>query len=194
MPSDLACWVDLETTGGDHLTGHVLEVAAVITTADPAAEVLAEFERVVAPAMIVAELAAGVPFSALVNPEVAAMHERNGLARALRTAAPTSTRSLDADLTAWRLEVCDRAGAPRKMLLAGSGVAHFETRWLPRHFPRFNGGLTYYALDTGVLRRALRLCGVDVPPNGSRTHRALADVHDHIAEWRAMSALVAAPT
>lgn len=68
---------------------------------------------------------------------------------------------------------------------------HGPTRWLPTHFPRFAGGLTYFTLDTGVLRRSLRLAGVDVPDNGSRTHRALDDVHDHLTEWRTMAALIA---
>lgn len=82
-------------------------------------------------------------------------------------------------------------GAERVMRWLASEGLYCQARWLPTHFPRFAGGLTYFTLDTGVLRRSLRLAGVDVPDNGSRTHRALDDVRDHLTEWRTMAALIA---
>lgn len=189
----LACWIDLETTGPDQARGHVLEVAAIVTTADAAATEVARLDLVIAPAEWdgVDDLAAGVPPGSVLPPELGAMHSRSGLLDAV-TAAPRRTRrDVDQQLLEWRLDVCDAAGASRTMLLAGSGVAHFESRWIPAHFPRFAAGLTWWTLDTGVVARALRLTGHDIDTaRGRFLHRALADVEDHLDEWRRLAVIL----
>ena len=64
-------------------------------------------------------------------------------------------------------------------MLAGSGVGHFDRRFLAAHTPTIERAFWYPVLDVGVMRRMLQYAGREdlVPPlpESGKAHRALAD-------------------
>jgi oligoribonuclease len=182
------CFLDLETTGHDHeLLGSILEVGVIIT--DPMLNTLATAEWLVEPA----------PGHLDTMPSaVWKMHTRNGLLDRVAQVA-TRVHAVEADLAA----LLDRYG-PGKLALAGSGVGHYDSRWLRHHMPMAADRLTYWAYDVGVIRRFVtnllggewvggREGGVWEPglpslvaelPPGGKPHRALADAQLHLDEMR----------
>lgn len=79
-------------------------------------------------------------------------------------------------------------GHKRTLALGGSGVSHFEARWLPLWFPKFNEWLHHSTLDVGVLRRFIENVAnrPKLVPQSTRTleHRAMDDVQMHLREGR----------
>jgi oligoribonuclease len=175
------CWLDLETTGHEHeLLGSILEVGVIIT--DPRLDELAVAEWLVEPAP--------GHLDTMPNP-VWKMHTENGLLDRLAYGA-TPVPAVDVELAA----LLDRYG-PGKLALAGSGVGHYDSRWLRHHMPMASARLTYWTYDVGVIRRFVtNLLGgtwdegpgtpellADSPPGG-KPHRALADARLHLNEMR----------
>ena len=73
--------------------------------------------------------------------------------------------------------------------LAGSGVSHFDRRFIRRYWPSLDRKLAYAMFDVGVVRRFLREWGLGLlPPEYAETraptigHRALSDAEDHRQE------------
>lgn len=168
---EILAWVDLETTGTDEQYDPIVEVACVLTEG-PELEVLAEYSS---PIHFV--LGGKVQVSAYVR----AMHEQSGLWKECELApwAPDVETAMVAMLGAW--------GKPHDFILAGSGVSHFDRRFLEAQMPSFTKWLRYYSVDVGVLRRSLQLIGRgDLVPaiNDRKPHRALDDIRLHIEEMR----------
>jgi oligoribonuclease len=177
--------IDLETTGLEERHGSVLEVGLVVTDAD--LRPLAEWSTLVVP---------DLAHIAVMPDVVREMHARSGLldeldalmaARAggrphegLLTRRGTD-RALSDVLSPWKV-----AG---RLELGGSGVGHFDGRWLRAHFPRAAQMLTYWPRDVGVLRRELAAVDPELVLEqhieGEKPHRALADIRLHVAEARA---------
>jgi oligoribonuclease (3'-5' exoribonuclease) len=67
------------------------------------------------------------------------------------------------------------------MPFAGSGVLHFDRKFITRWMPMTNKRITYWAYDVGVVRRFSQWAGGKVL-NGSKTHRALGDALWHAQE------------
>lgn len=173
-------FIDLETTGTDETNGSILEIGAIVT--DEELQPLASWETLVDPQMAhVADMA----------PVVREMHTASGLLDQLdriapelvANTAPDGIRYLpDAD---YRLAELLRPFTIRgQIVLAGSGVGHFDARWIARHLPRTSKLLTFWTIDVGVVRRFLSmLADVDIPTlNDRKPHRALDDVRLHLAE------------
>lgn len=164
-------WLDLETTGledGDN----VLEIGAAIT--GPSMQPLTWFHTYVEE-----------PDNFMyMSDRVAQMHAESGL---------LDDREAGDRLNEWRawarlLDLIEATVPPdADLVLAGSGVCHFDRRVIARSCPDLDERLTYYTLDVGVLRRALRLVGVDLPHEP--THRALGDVEDALRQWAAFVSL-----
>lgn len=179
-------WLDLETTGTDEHSDDVIEVGIVLT--DAKLHVIADGTWKVAPQGRTVDAA-----FAAASPVVQRMHNRNGLWSDLAKSALTREQA-DAWITQWML---DTTGGRKHVGLAGSGVAHFDRRFIAAQLPKLDKALTYWSLDVGVVRRALSFCGRDdlIPTAGdgaTKTHRALDDARQHLAEFRVYAELIRA--
>jgi len=171
------CWIDLETTGTDEHHGSIVEIGAIITGPD-----LSEIESV----------------SLLVQPDpdhwhdmvnvARGMHERSGLAADIEEAMdfPDGGNALPVDDADRILRgVLDRHSIRGQVILAGSGVSHFDHRWIRLHLPRSATKLTWWAWDVGNVRRFLASIDPSLPRplTGPKAHRGVADARDHLSEW-----------
>lgn len=173
-------WLDLETTGTNEEKDDIIEVGMVLTEANAAFTQVAEYSRV---------YKTTVPISDI-EPHVWQMHTDSGLWRDMFAHAKLYA---DQDLQGI-MDWLGRCGALKHDLpLAGSGVAHFDRRFIETAWPALAKRLTYWSYDIGSVRRFARLAdrafGPEVerremPGVDLRHHRALADTYDAITEAR----------
>jgi oligoribonuclease len=178
--TDHLLWLDLETTGSDESHDSIIEVGCALSTHD--LTVLGEFTAIVKPD------AEGLG-RMLQNPIVRAMHEKNGLlADVLEATDDDRPHRVVLRLLEW----LDGLGVEKgKVVLAGSGVGHFDRRFIARYMPQLHAVLRYWVIDIGVIRRAHEMW-VGPDPfnlNDGKTHRALDDVRCHVQEAQAFAAL-----
>lgn len=168
-------WMDLETAGTDERKDPILEVAAILTDLD--LTVLAAYETPVWPEQWDREEA--VP--AGIDPYVLRMHAESGLWDACASDG-ISLHHAESELIL-RLSMSGDRG---DFVLAGSGVSHFDRRFIDYQMPRLSKWLRYYSIDVGVLRRTLQVISRDdlVPIGAVKPHRAMADVRLHLDELR----------
>ena len=78
-----------------------------------------------------------------------------------------------------------------RTVLAGSGVSHFDCRFIRHYLPELEAFLRYWMIDIGVVRRMYELWVGELPTavNEEKTHRALDDVYCHLEEARTFIAL-----
>ncbi len=171
-------WVDLEGTGIDLSKDQILEVGAILTPADLSRN-LAYYETLVRPTMSsLARVISSEP--------VWGMHSKSGLIADLSD--PEKPKKTVAEVEKDLLDLLDRHGV-QSLALAGSGVAHYDAPLIRRDMPELATRLPYWSLDTGTVRRALKILGgVDLRPayhaETDKRHRALDDIEDHLAEAR----------
>lgn len=177
-------WLDLETTGTDETADPILEIGVVLTTAEAPFAELARDSVVIGGGL-------APDWRDRMVPVVVEMHTVNGL---LEDVAESVIGATDA-----AQRVIDNVLAPhtRKhaVMLAGSGVGHFDRRFIAAQMPALDGWLQYPCLDVGVLRRAVRFAGRDdlIPREGDHSlkpHRALDDVLLHLDEWRHYATII----
>lgn len=167
--------LDLETSGGDETTDVILEVGIVIVDAN--------LDEITRRSWVVWDEHDKLSQAKDVVRE---MHAANGLAAAVKV--PGLSLPIDvvqADL----IEVLKGIGKEHDFVLAGSGVSHFDRRFLNAYMPRLMKWFRYYNIDVGVMRRGLRLIGREdllLPDSGDKTHRALEDALLHLEELRFM--------
>lgn len=167
------CWLELETTGSDVELDYIMEIGAVMTDFDfeelgetPYSEVIGlpnvGFERVNN------------------NPVVKKMHTENGLLEECKKSLPFD---FDDHFKNWMRSLVPQG----KVILAGSGVSHFDRKFITRYMWQTDRLLTYPMLDIGVVRRYLRYIGI-LPENEKwwepKSHRALDDIRQHLGEAR----------
>jgi len=176
---DIVLWLDLECTGsGDDAL--VLEVGMAITGPGPQFEVLDTFSAIIDPGHI-----------PVMAPIVQKMHEDNGLLADIPVIGVPP-----AIAEARMIEWIERTFGISKthVVLAGSGVGHYDRKYIRRDWPWLDRRLAYYVYDVGVLRRFLRMAGKAMVGTGKDksllTHRALGDVMDHISEARALLEMI----
>lgn len=161
-------WVDLETSGSDETSGHVLEIGCVVTNPDLVA--LDEFYKVVNP---------GEGWQDDLSDFVRDMHDRSGLLDAVGSGV--SLTEADESFAAF----LDRYIVDGRIILAGSGVGHFDSRWIRAHLRLSAKRLTYFVYDVGVVRRFLRTVDEGLlRPAPDKAHRGLDDARDHLDEWK----------
>lgn len=179
MSDDNLCWVDLETTGSNVDHDEIIEIGAILTT--PTLEQIGDpFQQVLEPG----PMALG---RMMQNAVVREMHKANGL-----LADVLNDQGVRPHVAATRmLEWLDRYDhgdfrRGRNLILAGSGVGHFDKRFIDKYLPQVSQRLRYYVLDIGVIRRAHRMwLGSDLSTaNDGKTHRALDDIKCHLDEAR----------
>lgn len=172
---DMLLWLDLETTGSNVDHDSIIEVGAILTTTDLTE--VAEFSIVIDPS----DEALG---RMLRTPPVREMHKANGLLAEVLEGTGRKPHDAAKALLAW----LDENGAPQgRTVLAGSGVAHFDRRFIDRYMPQVSRWLRYWVIDVGVIRRAHGMwVGTEVSTAyDAKTHRALDDARLHLAEARA---------
>lgn len=179
-------WLDLETDSLDPETGEILEVGIVLTT--PNLDVIAENSWLVRPKKL---------DMLTIHPTVREMHTANGLfADVLALPLCDSNMGYEGytDIVARDNHISDwlHAELPRlrrgDLALGGSGVSHFDVRWLAKHMPGVAKWFYRSTFDVGVIRRFIEdVAGVPtVVPQVNRdlNHRALDDARNHLAEAR----------
>jgi oligoribonuclease len=169
-------WTDLECTGSDEEDDEIIEIGCVLT--DFTLDELDSWTSVVKPS-------AAALGRMMQNDVVREMHEKNGLLDdVLRQKNPRIhevTRQLLTWLDNWGIANGD-------LVIAGSGVGHFDMRFLRKYMPQLvPGKCKYWCIDIGVVRRAWDMwVGTDVSAaNDRKTHRALDDAYCHLDEARA---------
>ena len=184
--ADALIWCDLETTGGDEMVDSIIEIGAIATTAQAPFEELGGYQQVIVPVLADPYDAGWVTG---LDPVVFDMHTANGLIADIHRiqATPASSHPTIASAGREFFTWIDSFG-PR-LLLAGSGVGHFDRRFIRRHMPEVNDRLLYPVLDVGVIRRSLDIAGLKhlQPPSGDsskKNHRGLDDVTMHLDEFR----------
>lgn len=175
-------WLDTETTGADHDKGdEIIEIGCVLTTTD--LDVVDERSSIITPSATArARLES--------NDYVLDMHTGNGLLAdldALDEAIPASV--VDSEFVDW---LRTHGVVSHGVAIAGSGVGHFDRRFLHLQMSRLDKFCTYWPIDIGNLRRVYRFAtGTDLAPgiNDAKPHRALDDVRLHLEEARAFWSL-----
>lgn len=180
--SQYICWIDLETTGNRDID-QIIEIGAVMTDRD--LNELSSKQIVISGPMIFKN---GVVFMGSkpelysIDPVVVEMHTKNGLLVDCRNSDNT-TLSADLEMVEWIKQYTSGDHIP----LAGSGVSHFDRRYIRKDLPKFEKFLSYWAYDTGIIRRTLKLFGIDASAadtTDDKTHRALDDIRAHVEEMR----------
>ena len=149
MHSTLLTWIDLETTGLDPQRDLILEAAIIVTTVD--LDEVASWHGV-------------TPVDSpekMCSPEVAEMHEANGLFRECRERARSSRfyippqvgggRSMDFDLTGW-IEYHAPVTATGQRIFAGNSV-HFDRSFVLADLPRFAALHSHRVFDVRTLQQ-----------------------------------------
>lgn len=156
-------WLDIETTGLEPFVDVILEVAAVVTTAD-LSEIVDTFHAVVRH-----------PQLPSMAPVVEEMHSTSGLFDDL----PQGRKEQDA-VEEFAAFVADHPGA----YLAGSGV-HFDRRFVTLAWGAdVLEPLHYRHVDVSTLRTFCKVYAPDKVYPAKKAHRAQDDVADAIDELR----------
>ena len=183
-------WTDLETTGAEEDKDDIIEIGAIYTDfklQTPNNSAMG-WQTVVEPT----EAALG---RMVKNNIVRNMHTENGLLDECigsPTRAP-SIRAAEMEMINWldrTINYSTTKGPVRKFrfMLAGSGVGHFDRRFIRRHMPILDSLLVFSPLDVGNVRRLAKFAGFEpstVPSQDTKNHRALDDIRLHLQEAQA---------
>jgi oligoribonuclease len=161
-------WIDLEMTGLNAATDHILEIAAVVTGADLAP--LAEIERVIfQPDDVLERMSA----------RVRRIHTENGLIDEVR-ASKTSRAEAERGVLATIARHCP----PGEGILSGNSVYH-DWRFLVRHMPRIEQHLHSRQVDVGTISVLVAAWYPHIEfPRKATNHRAMADIRASLEELR----------
>lgn len=171
-------WIDLETTGLDKEDDPIIEVGLVVTRVAQPCDEIDSYTAVSLP---------DDPFwKDRMDSYVTRMHTVNGLIVDVDSDG-RPLRDLDNEVVA----VLGKHGKKHNFMLAGSGVSHFDRKFIEAQMPKLNKWLQHPSLDVGTIRRGLNFSGrKDLDAFGqtfhgeAKPHRALADVRDHLNEYR----------
>lgn len=167
-------WIDLETTGSELDGNDIIEIGALITDYD--LNILASYNSVIQPA---------VPVNwDKISPVVVKMHTDNGLRAELEAWKGTSISNAEREI----LSLLGILGINKhEIALAGSGVGHFDRKFIARDMPTLNSYLKYYVIDVGVMRRIINIVGqpqllYKTVGQDDKAHRAFDDIMEHHTE------------
>jgi oligoribonuclease (3'-5' exoribonuclease) len=172
--TDSILWIDLETTGSSN-DADIIEFGGVITDSTPELSVLSTYTTLVKPTTDKYE-----------SDIVTQMHETSGLTLDLSLAWENLPSIGDAEkaILKWINETI--GFSTEHIPWGGSGVGHFDSKYIRRDWPYISKRLTYWVYDVGVMRRMLRLAGIENTSDNTevKTHRALDDALLHASEAR----------
>lgn len=171
VATNLLVWLDLEMTGLDPYRERILEIAAVVTSAE--LEVVAE-----GPSLVVHQ-----PDEVLdgMGPWCTEHHGASGLTERVR-ASTLGEEEAERQILEFVAAHCAEATAP----LAGNSV-HTDRAFLARYMPRLDGYLHYRIVDVSTVKEVVRRWYPSVfsrRPRKKSTHRALDDIVESIEELR----------
>lgn len=162
-------WIDMEMTGLDPDTEHVLEIASLITNAE--LEIIAE-----GPDLVVHQ-----PDAILDNMGewCTEHHGASGLTEACRRSS-LSLAEAEAQTLAFVRDHCP----PGKSPLCGNSIGQ-DRRFLVRHMPELASFFHYRVVDVSTIKELVKRWYPTLPPLAkSEAHRALDDIRESIAELR----------
>lgn len=172
MPDEnLILFLDLETTGSDVNNDEVIEVGLVMLDAESLEE-KATLSLVVFPGQRA--------FNRMMNNQIVHdMHVKSGLLDDL----DNGIFAHDADqlINNWLNE---QGAGTTHLPYGGSGVSHFDRKFIDKYLPAFGKRLTYWSYDVGVARRIARKAGLGWLNQDAKNHRALVDARFHAEEFR----------
>ena len=162
-------WLDMEMTGLDPETDHVLEIATLIT--DAQLELIAE-----GPDLVVHQ-----PDAVLegMGDWCREHHGASGLTAAVR-ASTVSLAEAEARTIAFLREHCVAGTLP----LCGNTIGQ-DRRFIVRHMPQLDRFVHYRSVDVSTIKELARRWYPTLPsfPKGE-AHRALDDIRESVAELR----------
>lgn len=171
MSTTRILWLDLETTGLNPLTDHILEVGALITDGDLVEIARAEWT-----------LGATAMMLAAMHPYVENMHRESGLA----------ARCLEARLSAAEVDVacrsfCDNHDVNTKSFLAGNSVGDFDRHFMRRLLPLTNNAISHRSINVSTFKALYSIWDpVAAAPVLARpkAHRSILDCEAAIEELK----------
>lgn len=175
---DHLLWIDFEGTGTDPILDDIIEVGAILT--DMELNIVDRHSDIVVPC--------NAAWQRMMNlPPVLDMHTKNGLIDDLKRGNGVVSQYVAESNV---IDMLDRNNV-NVFWIAGSGVSHYDApvinkRW-PRVQKRLNDNRVYWQFDSGHIRRFWHdICDVeavrDYNVETDKSHRALDDIEDHIAE------------
>jgi oligoribonuclease len=179
---DVILFLDLETTGVDESKDEIIEIGLSLVETTEGFPEKAALSIVVQPG--------GLAFSRMMaNKVVREMHEANGLLDVIGAgSAWRDIATVDDTAVRWLDVVAGNDGSegrePTHIPLGGSGVLHFDRKFIRKYMPKLDKRLTYWAHDVGVLRRSFIQAGAPYASMEGKTHRALDDARVHADEFR----------
>ena len=160
-------WIDMEMSGLDPETCHVLEIATIIT--DAQLQVIAE-----GPDLVVHQPDAVLDAMDEWNTQ---HHGDSGLTAAVR-ASKISVAEAERQTLAFLREHC----TPRASPLCGNSIGQ-DRRFIVKYMPELSEFLHYRNVDVSTIKELARRWYPEAPPvEKSEAHRALDDIRESIAE------------
>lgn len=157
-------FIDLETLGTDENYHPPIEVGVAIIRRDNL--------ELVMPINYVVHLEEDTDMPSVVRD----MHTKNGLLEDCY-ASTVTIEEVDESLA----KILDDLMHGNHIPFAGSGVAHFDRKFIKRWMPMLDSRITHWPYDVGTVRRFSQWAGGKVL-DGSKSHRALDDALWHAQE------------
>lgn len=174
MSDEYLVWVDVETTGLNPRTDHLLEIAVIITNLDASLN-FGKFRRTIFHPKWLAKAmrAEAVKF-------VRDMHDKTGLWDRLPQGENMAT--VDEELLEF---IKDVVPEPRKARLAGNSV-RLDLNFLEECLRQTYAHLHYRSVDVSALAYVMADCWgvVDGHFEKKKTHDAMDDIEESIAEYK----------
>lgn len=165
-------WLDLETTGLEPASCHILEIAAM----------QADFDRPFTPSLLLNKALfnkMSQEKKARLHPDVQEMHTKNGLFEDCFTSNITLSEVEEWLCTLFPQE----ADKEERPILAGSTIS-FDHEFIKVHMPQFAKRLSYRQYDVSAIKLFCQSLGMPKFEK-KETHRALPDIRESIAHAEA---------
>jgi len=169
---DKILFLDLETTGFDPATCHILEIGMLLVDA-------ASLEVEAEGAWQIKQASRGNHVTAKslnMSDFVRDMHTTSGLLDMCDSAQAHTLYAAETQL----LDLCPPE--PEKLVIAGYS-AHFDRDFIRAHMPSLSDRMHYRLVNVSTFRECAKTWGFDTP-QGSKAHRALPDCHEALDELR----------
>lgn len=175
--TDLILFLDTETTGVEVPQDEIIEIGLSLVSTEAGYPEVDSFTSIIIPKDSAWE-------RMMKNDVVRKMHQSNGLLDELTKPDNYvfSLSDVERDVIAWLDTHLN--GDTTHIPYGGSGVLHFDRRFIDYFMPRFSKRLSHWAFDVGVMRRMFIKAGAPYASIDAKTHRALDDARVHAEEFR----------